>query len=183
MADQLTFVEQEYVPAHPVAELKQHPKNYREANSAALNESLRDNGFYGAVLVQRSTGYILKGNHTFEESEKLGATTIPVFLLDVDDERAEAILVADNHTSDLATNDLRRLTSLLSDMATRRGTLEGTTYDQAKLDEMLAEIKKADTPPGGFQRVDETLPTEYRCPSCSYEWSGQPKPPAPGGSG
>ena len=28
-----------------------------------------------------------------------------------------------------------------------------------------------------FPRVDENLETQYRCPACSYEWSGNPKPP------
>lgn len=26
----------------------------------------------------------------------------------------------------------------------------------------------------------DTLPTDYRCPYCGYEWSGSPKPPRPG---
>lgn len=30
-------------------------------------------------------------------------------------------------------------------------------------------------PPEDFRSFDETIDVDYRCPSCSYEWSGKPK--------
>jgi len=39
--------------------------------------------------------------------------------------------------------------------------------------ERLREKQETNT----FPRVDENLDTQYRCPCCSYEWSGNPKPP------
>lgn len=31
------------------------------------------------------------------------------------------------------------------------------------------------TPPEEFGKYDENIRTDFRCPSCSYEWSGKPK--------
>lgn len=42
--------------------------------------------------------------------------------------------------------------------------------------EFVAERLEAEAT-DAFQRVDGDLETEYRCPRCSYEWSGNPKPP------
>ena len=36
---------------------------------------------------------------------------------------------------------------------------------------------KADMAPGAFPAVDDDIETQYRCPACAYEWSGNPKPP------
>ena len=41
-------------------------------------------------------------------------------------------------------------------------------YDEQDLREMKIDEK--------FPKVDESIPTDYRCPSCAYEWSGNPKP-------
>lgn len=35
-------------------------------------------------------------------------------------------------------------------------------------------------PPSDFPEVNEDIETDYRCPSCNYSWSGDPKPKGPG---
>jgi rubrerythrin len=52
--------------------------------------------------------------------------------------------------------------------------------DQLLIEEMfdpyaLARIKE-EAAGDGFPLIDEDIETEYRCPACGYEWSGQPKP-------
>ena len=39
--------------------MKPHPDNPRVHDEDALDESLEANGFYGAVLVQKSTGHVI----------------------------------------------------------------------------------------------------------------------------
>lgn len=42
--------------------------------------------------------------------------------------------------------------------------------------EMAQPNPAVDTaPPAEFKEYDEKLHTDFRCPSCSYEWSGKPK--------
>ena len=45
-----------------VSELKQHPQNPRRGNVEAIKQSIETSGFFGAIIVQKSTGYILAGN-------------------------------------------------------------------------------------------------------------------------
>ena len=52
--------------------------------------------------------------------------------------------------------------------------------DQLLMEEMfdenaLKEIREA-REGTHFDAVDLDIETEYRCPSCGYEWSGNPKP-------
>lgn len=85
-----------------VSELVPHPQNPRRGNLAAIVASIRSNGWFGVLVAQRSTRYVLAGNHRLAAAIELGYATVPVQWLDCDDRTALRILLADNRTSDLA---------------------------------------------------------------------------------
>jgi len=137
--------------------LKPHPRNPRKGDTAAIAESIQANGFYGAVVVQRSTGYILAGNHRLKAAIEKGATEVPVIWVDADDEQALRILLADNRTNDLAGYDEAALAEILKGL----DSLEGTGYDQAAVNELVASIADVatgdvtDGPESQVDRADE----------------------------
>jgi len=108
--------------------LQPHPSNPRRGDMGAIQESIETNGFYGAVVVQRSTGHILAGNHRYQAAKEAGIEKLPVVWVDVDDERALRILLGDNRTSDLATNDDQALLELLKLLSESEEGLVGTGY-------------------------------------------------------
>lgn len=124
---------QEYDPAIPVATITEHPDNPNEGNTGVLDESLAEHGFYGAIIVQRSTCYILAGNHRHREAVAAGATTLPGFWLDVDDEQAAKIMVVDNESTRLGRTNAARLVALLKPLT----DLRGTGYTEAQLAALL----------------------------------------------
>ena len=108
--------------------LKPHPRNPRQGDVEVIAESIDVNGFYGAVVAQRSTGFILAGNHRFLAAKQTGATKIPIIWVDCSDEEAQRILLADNRTSDLADYDDQALADLLKELAKSDSGLLGTGY-------------------------------------------------------
>jgi hypothetical protein len=128
-----------YDEAAPVASLQLHPENPRQGDVGGIFTSIEANGFYGALVVQESTGRILAGNHRYRAAAEDGAETIPVIYVDCDDATARKIMLADNRLADLATNDTALLTELLQNVAAE-GTLEGTGYDGDDLDDLLKGI-------------------------------------------
>lgn len=74
----------------------EHPQNPNVGDLDLIGESLEENGFYGSLIVQRSTGYVLVGNHRLRAAKRLGLAEVPVTYVDVDDERAAKIMIADN---------------------------------------------------------------------------------------
>lgn len=112
--------------------LKRHPRNPRIGNTKAIDESIGANGWYGAVTVQRSTGYILAGNHRYDAAVNRGASEIPVVWVDVDDETALRILLADNKIADLGEYDEETLTDVLASL----DTLEGTGYGLEQVEDL-----------------------------------------------
>lgn len=139
--------EQEYDEVE-VNRLVPHPQNPNQGDVGAITESMEANGIFGALLVQRprgnrKRGRILAGNHTWQAARLSGAPTVPVIWLDVDDERALRIMLADNETARKATNDQTALASLLVSLAGTPEGLAGTGHDGDDLDTLLADIEAA----------------------------------------
>lgn len=130
----------------PLDSLKQHPRNARSGDLGAIHQSIEANGFYGAVIAQKSTGFILAGNHRWLAAVQAGAAEIPVTWVDVDDDHALRIMLADNRTNDLASMDEAALADLLKELHAATGTLTGTGYDGDDLDELLSDLGMMDEP-------------------------------------
>jgi len=111
-------------------------RNPRRGDVAAIRESLEHNGMYRPLVVNRPTMEVLAGNHTLRAIRELGWLEVDVYFVEVDEDAARRILLADNRTSDLATNDAEELVSLLGEL----DALEGTGYDQDDLDGLLDEL-------------------------------------------
>lgn len=121
----------------PIDAVKPHPDNPHKGDLPVIRESIENNGFYGSVIVQKSTGFILAGNHRYLAALETGAKEIPVTWIDVEDDQAARIMLADNRTSDLGSYDDEILSNLLESLKESTGTLLGTGYDDGVLDELL----------------------------------------------
>lgn len=141
----------------PIGTLKHHPKNPRKGDVKSITESIEHNGFYGVVVAQKSTGYVLAGNHRMMAAKAAGLDSLPVAYVDVDDATALKILLADNRTNDLATYDTKELAELLADVSNTIG-LDGTGFDEAFLDGLIGEFANTPTIAEAFGNLcqDET---------------------------
>lgn len=113
--------------------IKPHPQNPNQGDDDVVEESIDVNGWYGAVIAQRSTGYILAGHSRHRTALKKGAKEIPVIWKDVDDETALKILLVDNESARKAEMDEAKLEELLAGL----DTLDGTGFSLASAQETL----------------------------------------------
>jgi hypothetical protein len=133
------ILEQQYELV-PVDKLKAHPENARRGQLDAIGKSIAANGFYGAVVAQKSTGYILAGKHRWEAAKSEGLKVIPVIWISADAKQSRQILLADNKTSDDASYDDLGLAKLLLEIQSEIGTLEGTGYEPPDLAELFQQL-------------------------------------------
>lgn len=133
----MRVIDQEYVEALPLAGLTEHPENPRQGDDESVGESINENGFYGAILVQKSTSQIIAGNTRFRQALAAGSATAPAFLLDVNDDEARRILLADNRTSDLASYNDASLSALLSSIAETERGFYGTGFDELSFSALI----------------------------------------------
>jgi len=112
--------------------LLEYPGNARKGNVGILVESLKVNGQYRPIIVQKSTNYVLAGNHLLKAANRLEWDEIDAVVIDVDDERALKIVLADNRTADLGEYDHDLLHSLLKELE----DFAGTGYSIQDIDEL-----------------------------------------------
>lgn len=119
-----------------VSKLKGYDKNPRKGNVKAIAESLKTNSQYRPIVVQKSSMKILAGNHTWKAAKELGWKKIAAVFVDVNDEEAKRIVLADNRTNDLADYDNEVLAELLRDL----GTGVGTGYSEDDMNAILNAV-------------------------------------------
>ena len=124
-----------------VRKLKPHPLNPRRGDVSAVAGSLKANGQFRPVLVQRSTGVIVAGHHMVQAAKSLKWKEVGVVYLDVDDDEAVRIMLADNRTADLGGYDTVVLAKILKDMPEAS---VGTGYEAADVRAILAGMDDQD---------------------------------------
>ena len=151
-----------------------HPQNVRQGDIGAISESLKAHGQYRPIVVDKRTNRILAGNHTWKAAKALGWTEISAgFIETKDDDEALRILLADNKANDLAMYDTGSLEELLQELSESEQGLEGTLFDLEDLHDLQIDNEPLDL--SEFEKYDETIDTEHKCPKCGYEWSGKQK--------
>ena len=128
------------ISSQPLADLTPYYKNPRKGNVDAIAESLRVRGQYKPIVVNVGTYTerpmeILAGNHTYLAAAALSWDAIDVVTVDLPDEQAAQIVLADNRLADLGDYD----DDLLRDVLGDAGDLTGTGYTDADLEAMFAE--------------------------------------------
>jgi ParB-like chromosome segregation protein Spo0J len=158
----------------PTKSLKPYARNPRRGDLGRLTESLERHGQYRPIVVNVRTQEVLAGNHTLAAAKELGWDEIAATFVDVDEDQAARIVLVDNRANDVAGCDDTVLADLLQELP----DLDGTGYDDGALQELLASLQAPapPAPPDGFADPEAGMTTDYCCPQCGYEWSGQAKP-------
>lgn len=134
-----------------LSELNLYHKNPRVGNVDVIKSSLRAHGQYKPVLINVGThtgrpNEVLAGNHTVKAIRDLAEEnpnderwfTVDVWEIDVDDDKAARIVVADNRTSELGHTDEEALLGLLQEL----DDLDGTGYEDEDLDDLIALLQE-----------------------------------------
>ena len=113
-----------------------YPMNARQGDIGLISESLGKNGQFRPIVVNKRDNSILVGNHTWKAAKMLGWKEIAVTFIDVDDEAAARIVLADNRTADLGSYDHVELAEILQTLP----AFEGTGYTGDDLDDLMQEV-------------------------------------------
>lgn len=130
----------------PVEKLHPYPGNARRGDVDLIADSLRINGQYKPIVVNKGekepdlTNTVLCGNHTLAAAKQLGWGKIDVHWVDYDAPTARKVVLVDNKANDTATYDVDALVDLLTDYP----DLEGTGFTRDDVDALLETIDERD---------------------------------------
>ena len=136
-----------------LSSLEAYPTNPRRGDIEAIAQSLKAHGQYRPIVVQYGSNFILAGNHTYKAAKKLGWKKIKITYVEVDEETARKIVLADNRLTDLATYNEPLLKSLLTALP----ELEGTGFTQAEVETLDRLMNGKDKDPVGGSK---SLPSD-----------------------
>ena len=159
-----------------VDDVRPHPRNPNRGDVDGIAESIDGVGFWGALAVHEPTGHILIGAHRWAAARSRGIAELPALLYDVDEPTAQRIMIGDNEWARLARWDMAQLVELLGELRATPEQLVATGFDDKRFAELVAQMTPE--PPDQFGEYGDELRTEHKCPSCGYEWSGNPRPGA-----
>lgn len=157
----------------PTKDLNIYYKNARRGDVDLIMESMKHNGVYKPLVVNRGTktgrpNEVLCGNHSLMAIRRLADEnpqderwqTVDVYVIDVDEDQAKRTVLVDNASNDKSTYDVEDLVNLLTELPTLEAT--GFTRDEVdqlleSLDDIDAEIpdRPAEPTPEGFNLLVE----------------------------
>lgn len=142
-----------------ISEIKEWENNARihtRRNLEALKKSLTAFGQTKPILVQKSSMSIIAGNGTYQAICALGWETIDCRILDISDEQAEALAIADNRTGLLSEWDERMLAESLKKID-EFGNLDLVGFSDLELEKML-EYQSGEL----FEKLEENRAPETK---------------------
>lgn len=146
-----------------INEVKPRDKNPRRGDIDVIKESLKANGQYRPIVVNKKTDEVLAGNHTLKAAKALGWKKIAATFVDVSEEEAQRIVLVDNRANDLADYDEFLLAEIIKELD---DDLLGTGFTKEAADAIIAqttidfEPEAADSQP----QLDSFDP--ITCPHC-----------------
>lgn len=126
--------------------LSLHPRNPRRGDLDEIKASFRAVGFYGSVIVNEATGYVVAGNHRVMAARALGMEAIPVTYIRVTPEQEDRILLADNKLANLGGQDSEALLRVLRSIEAQPMGLRGTGYTDREVKRVQDRVARAHDP-------------------------------------
>lgn len=145
-----------------------HPKAQQDALAAVLNEV----GWVQRVIVNQRTGHVVDGHARIGLAISRREPSVPVLYVDLAPEEEAKVLATLDPISAMAGADKAILEELLGQVSTGEAALQQMLDDLAS---RMGVVPSDVTGPEDFPEYGDDLACDYKCPKCSYEWSGKPK--------
>jgi ParB-like chromosome segregation protein Spo0J len=118
---------------------KRNPRSHPPAQVEHLKASLEEFGLVQNV-VALPDGTLLGGHGVVEAAKAAGLPTVDVQVVDLDETRANKLMVLLNEVSRLAVDDQAELAALLSELDAA-GELPGTGYEAGEVEALLKSLE------------------------------------------
>lgn len=147
-----------------------------DAEYKKIKRSIETFGYVDPIIVNERTGVIVGGHQRLKVLKDLGYEEIEVSVVNLDEKQEKALNIALNKIS--GEWDFELLKDLLEELDDGSFDVELTGFDMDELEKLMTQyhVEDDEQSPDDFEVIDdEDIETEYKCPRCSYEWSGKPR--------
>lgn len=151
-----------------LSSLIEHPQNFRDHDVGSVIQSIERWGVWRALVVQRSTNYVLVGNGELKALRAMGRTEGPVFFLDVNDSEALGVMLADNWIPSRGRNMPEELLAVMRDLREERDLFESAGLDDDDFEDLERDIAETEKPLN--VKAPKPRKKTAECPECGHQW-------------
>jgi DNA modification methylase len=149
-----------YVDPSSLTPWNQNPRH----NEAAIDEvakSIERFGFASPIVARTADGRVIAGHTRLAAALRLGLEDVPVRFLDIDEQLASALALADNKIGEIATWDDETLGQVLAELEQDGMDLGGLGWDEDELDRILEAANPPQPEPMTEDEVDwDSMPED-----------------------
>ena len=140
----------------PLTELIEWPDNPRENDHAVdrVAKSIQDFGFASPIVVRRSNKMIIAGHTRFKASKKLGLDFVPVRFMDLTEEEARLLALADNKLGELADWHEGSLRQILDDIGDPQIAMD-LGWSKEELTDLMDDVFTVEPEPERINPIPE----------------------------
>lgn len=122
--------------------------NPRQNESAVtmVVESIRRFGFAAPIIARAENRQVIAGHTRLKAAQQLGLEMVPVRFMDLDEDEAHALALADNKLNEAATWDESMLATILQGLEQASVPIDNLGWSTSELDELIASLEKKDEP-------------------------------------
>ena len=129
-----------YVDPNTLTPWDKNPRNNAEAIKQVA-KSIERFGFASPIVARQADGRIIAGHTRHSAALKLGLEDVPVRFLDIDEQKASALALADNKIGEIATWNDDTLGEILAELEQDGFDLDGLGWSDNELDGLLDSMR------------------------------------------
>jgi len=148
-----------YVDPGTLTPWEQNPRDNEEAIEQVAR-SIERFGFASPIIARQADGRVIAGHTRLSAALRLGLKDVPVRFLDLDDQMASALALADNRLGEIATWTDDTLAEVLSALEEDGVDLDGLGWTGDELDRLLDSMKPEEPEAEEDERDFDTLPED-----------------------
>lgn len=133
----------------------QNPRNNDEAVEQVA-ASIRRFGFASPIIARAADRSVIAGHTRLKAAQQLGLDLVPVRFVELDEDEARALALADNKLNEIATWDEAGLSEVLRELEQTGLDLSGLGWQSDDLDALLSEMES--TPQAPTTAPTDALP-------------------------
>ncbi len=148
-----------YVDPGTLTPWEQNPRDNEEAIEQVAR-SIERFGFASPIIARQADGRVIAGHTRLSAALRLGLTDVPVRFLDLDDQMASALALADNRLGEIATWTDDTLAEVLTALEEDGVDLDGLGWTGDELDRLLDSMKPEEPEAEEDERDFDILPED-----------------------
>mgnify|MGYP002622825461 CR=1 FL=1 len=140
-----------WVPIDAIRPWDRNPR-INDTNVDRVAKSIKALGWGAVIVCRQDTGVIIAGHTRYEVAQKLGFTKVPVRFVDVDEDTAQRLAIADNKLQEHSSWDeqmLGELLGYLQDVEIPALDLVDLGFSDEELDDLISSALEDDSGSSG----------------------------------